>query len=44
MPLVSLDERDLRDAAVRGLSLVWVDWEGGTPFTRTMTAERFEVR
>lgn len=44
LPLVSLDERDLRDAAVRGLSLVWVDWEGGTPFTRTMTAERFEVR
>lgn len=44
LPVMSVDEPDLRDAEARGLSLVSMDWESGTPFTRTMTVERFEVK
>lgn len=44
MPLVSVDAPDLRDAAARGFSLVWVAWEDSAPFTRTTSTERFEVK
>lgn len=44
LPVVSMDEPYLRDAAARGFSLVWVAWEGSAPFTRTISTDRFEVK